>query len=241
MKRPAADRNARFESNPDEYEALCMDGVGLSGESMEFFAAGRLAHLRAWWSANRSAEPRTVVDYGCGIGNGTALLPDLFPRSRIVGIDPSISYIDDAQRRFGSDRLAFATLEAFTRDHPHASDRVDLIYTNGVVHHVDPGDRAEFFERSAALLAPDGVYALFENNPLNPGTRWVMARIEFDRGAVPVPHWQAARALRAVGLRIADTRHLFFFPRFLRFLRPLEPHLIRLPLGAQYAVIGCRS
>ena len=80
--------------------------------------------------------------------------------------------------------------------------------------------------------------ALFENNPLNPGTRLVMARIPFDRDAIAVPFWEAQRRLVEAGLRVVETGHLFFFPRFLRALRPLEPLLLRLPLGAQYGVIA---
>jgi hypothetical protein len=30
------------------------------------------------------------------------------------------------------------------------------------------------------------------------------------------------------------TDHLFFFPRMLRWLRPLEPMLVIIPVGAQY-------
>ena len=33
-------------------------------------------------------------------------------------------------------------------------------------------------------LRPGGVFALWENNPWNPGTRLVMRRIPFDRNAV---------------------------------------------------------
>ena len=48
------------------------------------------------------------------------------------------------------------------------------------------------------------------------------------------------RMLRAGGFEILQTDHLFYFPRLLRTLRPLERHLTKLPLGAQYQVLARR-
>ena len=39
-------------------------------------------------------------------------------------------------------------------------------------------------------------------------------------------------------LRPLRTSYLFFFPRFLRALRPLERWATRVPLGAQYGIIA---
>jgi SAM-dependent methyltransferase len=67
-------------------------------------------------------------------------------------------------------------------------------------------------------LRPGGRFAFWENNPWNPGTRYVMARLEFDRDAITLTARQARRLL-------------------LRFLRRYEPRLSRWPLGAQYQVL----
>ena len=91
-------------------------------------------------------------------------------------------------------------------------------------------------------LKPGGRFALMENNPWNPGTRLVMDRIEFDRGAVPLSPPQARRLLIAGGFgRCAPARFLFYFPRPLAFLRFSEPWLARIPLGAQYYFLATRT
>jgi len=82
--------------------------------------------------------------------------------------------------------------------------------------------------------------ALVENNPWNPGTRAVMARVSCDRDAVPVSPFAARQLLVSTGFHVALSRSLFFFPRFLGGLRFLEPVLAPLPLGAQYAVLARR-
>ena len=87
-------------------------------------------------------------------------------------------------------------------------------------------------------LRPGGLFALWENNPWNPGTRWVMSRIPFDRDAITIPPPEGRRMLTAAGFAIEETAYLFIFPRALKWFRPLERRLTRLPLGAQYLTLA---
>lgn len=226
---------APFDSHAVDYEAHLMQGLAVSGESKEYFARGRVDAVRAWWQRNERRQPRRILDYGCGIGDTSPLLAEAFPGARVLGLDPSTRCVDRARREFASDRVAFAPLAGFA---PAAAEEPDLIYLNGVIHHVPPVDRPPLFRDLAGWLGPDGVVALFENNPLNPGTRIVMSRIPFDRDAIPVRPAQARRLLREAGLSPDTTAFYFYFPRALRALRPLERWLIHLPLGAQYGVFA---
>jgi hypothetical protein len=74
-------------------------------------------------------------------------------------------------------------------------------------------------------LWPGGFFAFWENNPLNPGTRAVMARIPFDRNANPIFPGPAKKMLRQAGFRMEVITSWFFFPRALAAFRPLEPYL----------------
>jgi hypothetical protein len=67
-----------------------------------------------------------------------------------------------------------------------------------------------------------------------------MRRIPFDRDAVPVWPSEARRLLQVSGFEILRTDFLFIFPQILRYLRNLEPHLARWPIGGQYQVL-CRK
>ena len=81
--------------------------------------------------------------------------------------------------------------------------------------------------------------AFWENNPWNPGTRYVMSRIPFDRDAITLTPPEARRMLQAGGFDILRTDFLFIFPRVFSWFRGVEPFLVQLPLGAQYQVL-CR-
>ncbi len=85
-----------------------------------------------------------------------------------------------------------------------------------------------------------GCLRFFENNPLNPGTRYVMSRIPFDRDAITLTPWNARALLRSAGFDILGTDYLFYFPKVLSALRKVEPLLAKLPFGAQYLVL-CRK
>jgi SAM-dependent methyltransferase len=227
-----------FDSHADTYESHLMEGLRLSGEPKAFYARGRLLYLRARWQAMARPEPRRIIDYGCGLGDVTALIAELFPDAEVLGLDPSARCIDRARQEHRAPRIAFATLEGSRSDLAGAAD---LVHMNGVVHHVAAEQRQQLFAEVAALLAPGGMAAVFENNPWNPGTRMVMARIPFDRGARPIRPREIRRRLAEASLATLETGYLFYFPSVLRMLRRLEQLLLRVPLGAQYAVLAAQG
>ena len=109
----------------------------------------------------------------------------------------------------------------------------NLAFCNGVFHHIPPAQRPGALDYIRRSLKPGGLFALWENNPWNPGTRYVMSRIPFDSDAILVWPRQARALLRTAGFDILRTDFLFVFPRALRSLRGFEASLSRLPLGAQ--------
>ena len=88
------------------------------------------------------------------------------------------------------------------------------------------------------VLKPGARFFLFEHNPLNPLTVRVVRNIPFDRGVVLLRPSYAVGLMQDAGFRASPPHYYFFFPRFLRTLRPLERFLSQVPLGAQYFVVG---
>lgn len=218
-----------------EYDRLLEKGLRLSGESRAWFMEQRITDLRA--HLPEGFRPRRILDFGCGTGETALHLSQVFADAEVVGVDTATSAVAHAQRSHGSSRLRFGAVADLG-----AAGLFDLCYTNGVFHHIAPAERAGALRAIRDALAPGGCFALFENNPWNPGTRLVMARIEFDRDAIPLSPPEARRLLAAGGFgRVLPARFLFWFPGPLAFLRFLEPALARLPLGAQYYYLAMRS
>jgi hypothetical protein len=110
-----------------------------------------------------------------------------------------------------------------------------------VLHHIRPAERPSLVQSMEPLLACGGRLVVFEHNPLNPLTRRVVAICKFDVNAELLYSWQVKRLLRE-SARLSDVRldYIVFFPRSLRFARPMEPQLSRLPLGAQMCAYGTK-
>jgi len=225
---------ALFDDYAGSYEDACQHGLRLSGESIEFFASGRIEYTARWLQEVGARDVTGVVDFGCGVGGGVTFLTHTFPNARVVGLDSSTTSIERARRRFG-DIAGFSLADDFADEATQG-----LVYCSGVFHHIPPSSRPRSAERILRILKPGGHFALWENNPWNPGTRMVMRRIPFDRDAIPLPPPEARRLLADAGFHVVGTRYRFYFPRQLSMLRGLERFGERIPLGAQYCVLARR-
>ena len=231
---PESDATSIFDGYVEEYEAACARGVHLSGEDRDFFAAERIK-LTASWCSSRIAV-RRIVDFGCGLGHSAPHIVAAFPGAAVLGVDTSVRSIESARRRYGSDRIDF-TADAATVP----GQSIELVYSNGTFHHIEPPERLDVVKMIRGCLRPGGLFALWENNPWNPGTRIVMSRIPFDRDAKPLSYLESQRLVKDAGLNIVATSFHFYFPSALKMLRRFEPRLKALPLGAQYCVLARRS
>jgi trans-aconitate methyltransferase len=181
--------------------------------------------------ARLQKRPRTAIDFGCGIGSATPFLLNELQLDLLLGVDASPQSVAIARQRYG-DAAQFALLAEY-----RPKSLFDLAFCNGVFHHIRPGDRAAAVDTVYSSLRPGGLFAFCENNPWNLGTRYVMRRIPFDQNAITLSPPAARRLLRARGFAVLQTDFLFFFPRALAWLRPLESGLARVPLGAQYQIL----
>ncbi len=223
---------AEFDAYSQRYDESLSKGLALTGEDKGYFARERVR-----WLARRLAEfdisPQSALDFGCGIGAATPYLFDSLGISHLTGIDVSARSIEIAEQSFGSDKVRFKRVSEYS----FAGD-VDLVFTNGVFHHIPPDERATALANIHAALRPGGLLAFWENNPWNPGTRLIMSRIPFDRDAIMLWPREARRLLHAAGFEILLTDFAFIFPNVLRGLRGLERHLCKLPLGGQYMILA---
>ena len=226
--------NPEFDEFAADYDSALNRGLSVSGEQKEYFSRGRIAWLKRCLDL-MNCVPESILDFGCGTGSAVPVFLDIMKVRSIIAIDPSPKSISIAERNYGSERIAFMTTAEF-----EPCGNVDIAYCNGVFHHIMPPWRATFVEVIKRALHPGGLFAFWENNPWNPGTRYVMSRIPFDRDAVPVTSLEACRLLSTAGFEILRIDFLFVFPRILKMLRLIEPTLSKLPLGAQYQIL-CRK
>jgi SAM-dependent methyltransferase len=221
-----------FDSYAHDYDTALNRGLAVSGEDKTFFAKGRILWLSRCLKKLGFA-PRSVLDYGCGTGTATPFFIDILRAESAVGVDLSAKSLEVARQAHAGLPLEYALTSDYT---PTGS--IDLAFCNGVFHHVPPEKRAETAQYIAACIRPGGLFALWENNPWNPGTRYVMSRIPFDRDAIPLSAREAQIVMCEAGLDLVRRDYCFIFPRFASLFRVLEPYFVKLPVGAQFQVLG---
>jgi SAM-dependent methyltransferase len=223
-------RPAEFDSFANTYDQELAKSLAITGESREYYARQRID-----WTAHCLKQAggwvRRILDYGCGDGANAPLLSAAF-KAHVVGVDVSSASIAQARQSRAAADLSFLCADEWRPD-----GTVDLAFTNGVFHHIPPAERKDCLVAIRRGLRPGGLFAFWENNPWNVGTRYVMSQCAFDKNAIMISPREARRILSEAGFRVARTDSLFFFPHRLRFLRPAERCLRTLPLGGQYFVL----
>lgn len=231
---PAPPGDAAFDPIAGSYRDLLDANLASTGESSEYFARGRIE-----WLARRArplgVRPERVLDFGCGTGSAAPFLFETFEPTSLLGVDVSAASIEVARREHGSERARFLPASGYEPVAEH-----DLAYCNGVFHHIPLADRPAAARSVFDSLRPGGLFGLWENNPWNPGTRYLMWNCTFDHDAIPVWPRTARRLLAGAGFEVLSTDFLFIFPKALAALRALEPLVSRLPLGGQYQVLARR-
>ena len=182
-------------------------------------------------AAAQGDAPCSVLDFGTGIGSSLPYLREFFPAADIIGLDVSARSLAVAAQRFPD----VAQLVNYGGDDiPLAEGSCDLIFSSCVFHHIEAERHVATFARLRRLLSPGGRMVIFEHNPINQVTRYIVATCPFDENAVLIPSGELRRRQVEAGFGAVDIRYTGFFPGPLAALRPLEPLLGRLPVGAQY-------
>ncbi|MET9899661.1 class I SAM-dependent methyltransferase [Streptomyces sp. NPDC006446] len=119
-----------------------------------------IASITAWLPVE--ADPRHLVDLGCGTGAGTFALLRRFPRAEVTAVDSSASHLrrllEKATTAGLADRVhtVQADLDAAWPD----LGTPDLVWASASLHHLaDPG---RTLRRVHDLLAPGGLFAVVE-------------------------------------------------------------------------------
>jgi SAM-dependent methyltransferase len=219
-----------FDRFAEDYAPILDQSIAVSGEDSAYFAEYKALYLRRLLGASFSGK---ILDFGCGVGLLSRFLRKHLPAAQLDGFDlsqESISKIDPALCSQG----------VFTSDSNALGHAYELIVVANVMHHVPPQQRPGVVQNLAARLSRGGRLSIFEHNPANPVTRWVVERCPFDDDAILLPPAETAGHVTAAALRLQRRDYIVFMPSFLAWLRPLESSLRWLPLGAQYVTVAAK-
>jgi SAM-dependent methyltransferase len=214
---------------PERYDEFLKKGIGITGNDKLYFIRGRLELMTKYLS---DSLPSKILDFGCGTGETSNYLAKLFPKAQITATDESGQSVDFAREKNENQSLNFQYFE----DWKNSSETFDLVYINCVFHHIQPAERQEIMDLIFQKTKIGGQIWIFENNPLNPGTRLAMYLNPFDKGVVKIWPGELYSQMKTSGFQGLEKWFLFYFPQWLSFFRFLEKWGEKLPFGGQYAI-----
>ncbi len=210
--------------------------MGLVGESSAFMAEFKAIKLQEW-IPQRAKTAKKIFDFGCGDGLMTSYVNQYFPQAEIYGVDPSPESIKIAQELYPN--MHFGINYDDKPDLEFADNSFDLSLAVGAFHHIPFKNHDGYMKEIFRTLKPNGTFVLFELNPYNPVTQFIFRRSPVEVNAkmlIPSYGYHLLKKYCKPGDKITR-KYYFFFPHFLRFLRPFEKYLTHFFLGGLYAII----
>jgi len=112
---------------------------------------------RAW--RGRDHRGLKVVDLACGSGGFLKDLRRAFPRARVMGLDLSAAYLNEARSRSGVEGVVQANAERL----PFADASLDAVTCVYLFHELPPRVRPVVAKEVARVLKPGGVLAFADS------------------------------------------------------------------------------
>jgi SAM-dependent methyltransferase len=229
-----------FDQHKETYRTEIDKAVSFSGQSHDFFTRVKAEYLidilKDIESARGEAElrsvPLDVLDIGCGHGHIHPYLVQSGVPLKLRAIDVAATVVEEARRTNPT-----VEYESYEGDRlPYPDQSFDVAYTIAVMHHVPPSQWSAFIEEMRRVVRPGGLIVVFEHNPVNPLTQWIVRTCPIDENAVLLGSRKLSRLLAQTRLVGIESRYILFTPLDGPRYRKFDKMIGWLPLGAQYYV-----
>ncbi|MEH2511973.1 ubiquinone/menaquinone biosynthesis C-methylase UbiE [Nitrobacteraceae bacterium AZCC 1564] len=225
-----------FDDFADAYEDKINAAVAFGGKEHAFYIDIKRNHiLRLAQQHFERVDDLEVLDLGCGIG---AYHPGLEGKFReLHGIDVSVRSVEAAAARH-----PFVHYASFDGERlPYSDGQFSVVFTVCVMHHVPPPLWTTFIGEMYRVIKPGGLALVFEHNPYNPATQYIVKTCDIDKDAVLLRPGKLRHMFTRAGFNKVQTRTIISVLPVGRFLTSLDSLLGYLPFGAQYYLSGTKS
>lgn len=231
-----------FDHFKETYRSDIDKAVSFSGQSHDFFTRVKAEYLlslfRKFMNGQRQSTATRgnldVLDIGCGHGHIHPYLTKSDIPIKLFATDVASTVVEEARilnstvnyQSYGGERL------------PYNDQSFDIAFTIAVLHHVLPAQWLAFLQEMRRVVRPGGMVAIFEHNPINPLTQWVVRTCPIDENAVLLGSRRLSKlAAQAEFVEIAK-QYILFTPLDGTAYRKFDNLVGWLPLGAQYYVVA---
>lgn len=222
-----------FDAFSLEYEETINKAISFGGNGHKFYIdvkRDRLVELAS--DIFPHLTEIKALDVGCGVGAYHPELKGVF--GELHGAEISAKSVELAKQK--NPWVDYRLYDGETT--PFDDSSFDLVFAICVLHHVPVDSWNTFMSEIYRITKPGGLVVVFEHNPYNPATQYIVKNCEIDKDAVLL----SSRILKTLFLKNGFTEiisHTFLtvLPKG-RILRKIDRLLGHLPFGAQYFVSG---
>jgi SAM-dependent methyltransferase len=227
-----------FDSFKKTYRSDIDNAIAFSGQKHDFYTRVKADYLVALLndfrnSAGAANRDRVrILDIGCGHGLVHPYLLQATPWIDLSGIDMAATVIDEARAQ--NPGVDYSSYDGGRL--PYPDDHFDAAFAIAVMHHVPPEQWDAFLTEMKRVVRPGGIMAIFEHNPFNPLTRWIVNTCPIDENAVLLSRRLLHNLVTKAGFDSVDGQYILFLPFDGRSFRAFDRMMSWCPLGAQYFV-----
>jgi SAM-dependent methyltransferase len=227
-----AKQRAEFDAHARSYSEDVNRALAFTGFKVDFFTRVKADDfVELLDTLPLSASSADVLDVGCGVANSHPLLSGRV--GTVVGIDVSKQCLATAGAQNPLNQY-----EVYDGQNiPYKDHSFDAASAVCVFHHIPVASRLALVRDVRRVLRPHGFFAIYEHNPFNPLTSYVVKSCEFDKNAILLRSNEAEALLHAAGFHSIETRFILTVPAK-GMLRQVDRLFARLPFGAQYCTVG---
>jgi SAM-dependent methyltransferase len=229
-----------FDQHKETYRTDIDKAVSFSGQSHDFFTRVKADYLIDLFKEIETVRPdgrsRTLpleaLDVGCGHGHIHPYLVQSGVPLKLRAVDVATTVVEEARRT--NPTVEYKSYEGDRLPYPDQS--FDVAYTIAVMHHVPPAQWPAFLDEMRRVVRPGGLIAIFEHNPINPLTQWIVRTCPIDENAVLLGSRKLSRLVAQAKLVEIESHYILFTPLDGPRYRKFDKMIGWLPLGAQYYV-----
>jgi ubiquinone/menaquinone biosynthesis C-methylase UbiE len=100
--------------------------------------------------------PKNILDLGCGNGNTTSVISQLFPNAHYTLLDASEQMIALCSKRFNDFTVEYVT--SYFKDFQFTADFYDMIAAGFSLHHCDSNEKKLLFQNIFKSLKKGGIF-----------------------------------------------------------------------------------
>lgn len=103
-------------------------------------------------------QPLRILELGCGTGNLSVCLRELFPQARLTLVDLSPEMLSQAAKKLGGESDSLTVIQGGFMDVDFASGHFDWIVSSMALHHLQDDEKPVLYHRIFQWLKPGGIF-----------------------------------------------------------------------------------